>query len=108
MPKRKLRICLVSIAIPPDFEDGAAKFFRGIFDYLRARGHDVTLITGKWTHDLDDPDIVQVDILRQRFLWFPQFTLSVWKYPMAAADFALLRDLAIPGPPSYLPVHRTT
>jgi len=76
----KLKICLVSLTIAPDSQDGAGKFFRGIFDYLRRQGHNVKLITGKWNTDLNDPDIIQFDLIPRRFLWAPQFILKAVKY----------------------------
>lgn len=76
----KLNICLVSLTIAPDSQDGAGKSFRGIFDYLRKQGHNVKLITGKWNTDLNDPDIIQLDLIPKRFLWAPQFMLKAIKY----------------------------
>ncbi|TFF88007.1 MAG: hypothetical protein EU550_02125, partial [Promethearchaeota archaeon] len=76
---RKLNICLVALTIPPDSQNGEAKFFRGIFEYLRKR-HNVKLITAKWKYELQDPDIIQINIIRKRFLWFPHFNLGVIKY----------------------------
>jgi glycosyltransferase involved in cell wall biosynthesis len=75
-----MRILLISLTIPPDRQDGAAKFFRGIFEYLKKQGHDVFLITGKWGIDLEDARIKQINIIKKRFLWMPQFTLSVIKF----------------------------
>lgn len=77
---KKLNICLVSLAIPPDRQDGEAKFFRGIFDYLRKKGHAVKLLTARWETDLRDPDIIQLSIIRKRFFWVPQFNLGAAKY----------------------------
>ncbi|MFX0145026.1 MAG: glycosyltransferase family 4 protein [Candidatus Hodarchaeota archaeon] len=71
----KLNICLVSLTFAPDSQDGAAKFFTGIYNYLRSQGHSVKVITAKWSHSLSDPNIHQINIIRKRFLWFPQFTL---------------------------------
>ena len=76
----KINICLVSLKIPPDSQDGASKFFRGIFDYLQDRGYNVKLLTAKWHDKLDDPNIIQLDIIRKRFLWIPHFYLGVIKY----------------------------
>jgi len=76
---KKLNICLVSLTIAPDSQDGAGKSFRGIFDYLRKQGHNVKLITGKWNIDLNDPDIIQINLIRKRFLWAPQFFLNAIK-----------------------------
>jgi len=76
----KLNICLVSLTFAPDSQDGAAKFFTGIYNYLRNRGHNVKLITGKWNYTFSDPNIFQIDIIRKRFLWFPQFALKAINY----------------------------
>ena len=76
----KLKICLVSLTIAPDSQDGAGKSFRGIFDYLKEQGHNVKLITGKWNIELNDPDIIQFDLLTKRFLWVPQFMIKAIKY----------------------------
>lgn len=76
----KLNICLVSLTIAPDSQDGAGKSIRGFFDYLRKQGHNVKLITGKWNIDLNDPDIIQINLIRKRFLWAPQFFLKATKY----------------------------
>ncbi|MCP4764058.1 MAG: glycosyltransferase family 4 protein, partial [archaeon] len=75
-----MRILLISLMIPPDRQDGASKFFRGIFEYLKKQGHDVYLITGKWGTDLGDPRIKQLKIIKKRFLWMPQFTFSAFKF----------------------------
>jgi len=75
----KLNICLVSLIIPPDREDGGAKFFRGIFDYLKKR-HNVTLLTGKWNVELNETGIIQLDIIQKRFFWLPSFTTKVIKF----------------------------
>ena len=72
----KLNICLVSLTFAPDTQDGAAKFFAGIYDYLKNQGHNVKVITGKWNHDLRDPNIIQTNIIRRRFFWFPQFNIN--------------------------------
>ncbi|TFF97154.1 MAG: glycosyltransferase family 1 protein [Promethearchaeota archaeon] len=77
---RKLKICLISFKIPPDSLDGTAKFFRGIYDYLREEGHNVKLITGKWNYELKDPNIIQINIIPKRFLWIIFFYLGVMKY----------------------------
>ena len=76
----KLNIILVSLTFAPDTQDGAAKFFTGIYNYLKNRGHNVKVITGKWNRDLSDPNIIQLNIIRKRFLWFPLFNLSTVKY----------------------------
>ncbi|MFW9824454.1 MAG: glycosyltransferase family 4 protein [Candidatus Thorarchaeota archaeon] len=70
---QKLNICLVSLTVAPDSKDGAGRSIRGIFDYLRRQGHNVKLITGKWNTDLNDPDIIQFNLIPKRFLWAPHF-----------------------------------
>ena len=77
---QKLNICLVSLTIAPDSHDGAGKSFRGVFDYLRNQGHNVKLITGKWNTYLNDPDIIQFDLIPKRFLWAPIFMLKAIRY----------------------------
>jgi glycosyltransferase involved in cell wall biosynthesis len=76
----KLSICLVSLTVAPDTQDGAGKSIRGIFDYLRRQGHHVKLITGKWNTSLNDPDIIQFDLIPKRFLWAPQFIMKTVRY----------------------------
>ncbi len=97
---KKLKICLVSLTIPPDRQDGAAKFFRGIFEYLKQQGHDVYLITGKWGIDLGDPRIKQVKIIKKRFLWMPQFALKIIHF-LRSNDFDIIHANA---PKGALPV----
>ncbi len=77
---KKLKICLVSLTVSPDSADGEAKVIRAIFDYLKKQGHNVKLITGKWNKDLDDPDIIQFDLIRKRFFWAPNFCYKVIKF----------------------------
>ena len=86
---KKLNICLVSLTFAPDTQDGAAKFFTGIYNYLKKRGHNVKVITGKWNKELLDPDINQIDIIRKRFFWFPQFNLKTVKY-LKANEFDII------------------
>jgi glycosyltransferase involved in cell wall biosynthesis len=92
----KLNICLVSLTIAPDSQDGAGKGFRGMFDYLRKQGHNVKLITGKWNTDLNDPDIIQFNLIRKRFLWAPQFILKAIKY-INSHDFDIFHGNAPKG-----------
>jgi len=76
----KLNICLVSLGISPDKQDGETKFFRGIFDYLKNQGHKIVFLTGKWNIKLSDPNIIQFKLINKRFLWIPQFNIKVIKY----------------------------
>jgi len=76
----KLNICLISLTFAPDTQDGAAKFFTGIYDFLKNQGHNVKVITGKWNIELSDPNLLQINIVRRRFFWFPQFNLHVINY----------------------------
>jgi len=96
MIMEKLNVCLVSLTIAPDSQDGAGKSFRGLFDYLRKQGHNVKLITGKWNIDLKDPDIIQFDLIRKRFLWAPQFILKAVKY-INGHDFDIFHGNAPKG-----------
>ncbi len=96
----RLNICLVFLAIPPDRQDGEAKFFKGIFDYLKNRGHNVTLVTIKWKFDLRDPDIIQLNLIRKRFLWAPQFILKTIKY-LRSNNFDIFHGN---GPKGSLPI----
>ncbi|MFX1406009.1 MAG: glycosyltransferase family 4 protein [Promethearchaeota archaeon] len=73
----KLKICLISLKFPPDDKDGEAQVFREYYDFLRSKGHNVTVITGKWKKKLKDPNIIQINIIRKRFLWIPQFNFKV-------------------------------
>ncbi|TFF96004.1 MAG: glycosyltransferase family 1 protein [Promethearchaeota archaeon] len=97
---KKLKICLISFKIPPDSEDGSAKFFRGIYDYLKKNGHDVKLITGEWNYKLKDPNIIQIPLIKRRFLWFPFFCLGVIKY-LRSHHFDIIHGN---GPKGTLPI----
>ena len=97
---KKLKICLVSLTIPPDYEGGEGKFFRGIFNYLKKEGRDVTLLTGKWNFHLDDPRIVQIDLIPRRYFWVPQFNLGVMKY-LHSHNFDIIHGN---GPKGSLPI----
>ncbi len=76
----KLNICLISLTFAPDTQDGAAKFFTGIYNYLKNKGHNIKVITGKWNKTVSDPNILQMNIIRKRFFWFPQFNINTIKY----------------------------
>ncbi|MHA2339790.1 MAG: glycosyltransferase family 4 protein [Candidatus Hodarchaeales archaeon] len=95
-----MNICLVSLTIAPDSQDGAGKSFRGLFDYLRKQGHKVKLITGKWNIDLNDPDIIQFNLIRKRFLWAPHFIVRAIKY-LNSHDFDIIHGNA---PKATLPI----
>ena len=45
----KLKICHISLAAYPDHRDGSAKFERSIYEELKSRGHDIALLTVKWS-----------------------------------------------------------
>ena len=77
---KKLKICLISLTVSPDSSDGEAKVVRALFEYLKQQGHNVKLITGKWNKDLEDPDIIQFNLIRKRFLWVPHFYYKVIKF----------------------------
>ncbi len=96
----KLNICLVSLTFAPDSQDGAAKFFTGIYNYMKNQGHNVKLITGKWNLKFSDPNIFQIDIIRKRFLWFPQFTLHARNY-LRSHKFDIIHGN---GPKGVIPI----
>ncbi len=77
---KKLNICLISLATPPDSHDGAARFFHGIYNYLKQKGHKIILLTGKWNFDINDRNIIQFNLIKKRFLWFPKFCLNIIKF----------------------------
>lgn len=77
---KKLKICLVSLTVAPDSADGEAKVVRSHFDYLKKKGYDVTLISGKWNTDLKTPGIIQFDLIPKRFLWVIHFNFKVVKF----------------------------
>ena len=93
---RKLNICLISLTIPPDRQDGAAKFFKGIYEYLKDQGHKVTLLTAKWDKEINDPNIYQIKIIKKRFLWLPHFLIGVFKY-LRAHEFDIIHGNASKG-----------
>ncbi|TFF89993.1 MAG: glycosyltransferase family 1 protein [Promethearchaeota archaeon] len=80
MNEKSLKICLISLTVSPDSPDGEAKVVRSHYNYLKKKGYDVTLITGKWNIDLKDPNIIQFDIIRKRFLWIFHFTFKAIRF----------------------------
>jgi D-inositol-3-phosphate glycosyltransferase len=77
---KKLNVCLVSLTVAPDSQDGAAKFIRGVFDYLNKQEYiNIKLITAKWNKKLDIPNIIQLKIIKKSFLWIPQFIFKTLK-----------------------------
>lgn len=97
---KKLRICLISLKVYPDGSDGEAVVIRGYYDYLKKRGHKVKLLTGKWTKELSDPDIIQFDIINKKFLWIPHFIIKVFKY-LLEHDFDIVHGN---GPKGTFPI----
>jgi len=76
----KLKICLVSLTFAPDSQDGSAKFITGVYNYLKSQDYDVKVITGLWNLGLNDPDIIQVKLIKKSFFWIPQFLFYVIRY----------------------------
>lgn len=97
---KKLKVCLASLTFAPDSQDGSAKFFAGVFNYLKKHGHNVNVITGKWNKELSDPDITQINLIRKSYLWAPQFTAEVAKY-FRAHQFDIVHGN---GPKGSLPL----
>ena len=76
----KLKICHISLAVFPDHKDGSANFERSIYEELKFRGHDITLLTGKWSEGFKDEHIHAIDVPNSRFLWVPKFSAYFRKY----------------------------
>ncbi|TFF90114.1 MAG: glycosyltransferase family 1 protein [Promethearchaeota archaeon] len=77
---KKPHICLVSLGVFPDKQDGEARVIRAYYDYLKKKKYNVKLITGKWNIDLEDKNIIQFSLIRKRFFWAPFFTLKTIKF----------------------------
>lgn len=77
---QKIKICHVSLTMYPDGKDGSARFLRGIYDELRKRGYDITLVTAKWDTGFDDPNILTVSVPSLRILWVPKFTIAIKRF----------------------------
>lgn len=97
---KKLKICLVSLTVAPDSLDGEAKVIRAVFEYLKKRGHDVKLITGKWNIELNEPNIIQVKLINRKYFWVPYFILKVIKF-LLTHKFDILHGN---GPKGTLPI----
>lgn len=76
---RSTKICLVTLAFFPDKKDGSAKIASSIYNYLNDNGYNIKVITAKWNVDLKDPNIIQINIIKKRFFWFPQFIFNVFR-----------------------------
>ena len=96
----KLKICFISLKVAPDGTDGEAIVIRKIYDILKSKGYDITLLTGKWERKLKDPNIIQFKIIRKQFFWFPQFTLKIIRY-LRNHDFDIILGNS---PKSSLPI----
>lgn len=96
----KKKICIISIGVFPDHKDGAAKYIRGLFDTLKARGHEVTMLTGQWEDGFTDPDIVAFKIPKSRIFWVPSFYRKVRKY-LKSHSFDIIQ---VNGSRGYIPL----
>jgi glycosyltransferase involved in cell wall biosynthesis len=95
-----LKICLVSLTISPDSQDGSAKFIKGVYDYLKERGYNVKVLTGKWNVALNDPDIMQYNLIRKSYWWMPLFFIKVFSY-LRQNKFDIIH---VNGPKGALPL----
>lgn len=77
---QKLKICYISLTTYPDAMDGSAKFVRKVFDELKNRGHNITLLTAKWNEGFTDPNIIAINVPSLRFLWLPKFAIAFRRY----------------------------
>ena len=96
----KKKICIISIGVFPDHKDGAAKYIRGLYDTLKLRGHDVTMLTGHWDEGFEDPNIIAFKIPKSRIFWVPSFFQKVRKY-LKKNDFDIIQ---VNGSRGYLPL----
>lgn len=97
---KRIKICLISLTVSPDSQDGAAKVIRALFEYLKKRGHHVKLVTGKWNTELKEPNIIQFKLIKKRFLWAPHFILQVIKF-LLTHKFDIIHGN---GPKGTLPI----
>ncbi|MHA1804849.1 MAG: glycosyltransferase family 4 protein [Promethearchaeota archaeon] len=97
----KLKICLISLTISPDIQDGSAKFFRGIFNYLKSKHHEVQLITGLWNHELHEEYLYQIKVIKKSYLWAPQFIFKTLQFIQKANSFDIIH---CNGPKGALPL----
>ena len=92
----KLKICHISLTVYPDRRDGSAKFQRYLYEELKSRGHDITLLTAKWNKGFEDPNIKTIDVPKSRFLWIPKFAQTYKKY-LKNNDFDIIQGNASRG-----------
>jgi glycosyltransferase involved in cell wall biosynthesis len=93
---QKLKLCLPTLAMAFDVKDGAAKYWRGLYDAMKSRGHDITVLTVKWNEGFDDPNIITVNVPISRFLWMPKYLLTYRKY-LKTHDFDIIHGNASRG-----------
>ncbi len=93
----QMKICLISLKIAPDCERTG---FEGIYNYLKNEGYDVKLLTGKWNYVLNDPNIIQMNLVKKRFLWMPHFIYNINKY-LNRNSFDIIHGN---GPKSSIPI----
>ncbi|QEE16004.1 glycosyltransferase family 4 protein [Promethearchaeum syntrophicum] len=87
---RKLKICIISAGAFPDHKDGSANYIRGLYDALKSRGHDLTMLTAKWGDGFNDKNIITVDVPKRRILWVPKFYFKFRKY-IKTHDFDIIQ-----------------
>lgn len=85
----KLKICHISLAAYPDHRDGSAKFERSIYEELKSRGHNISLLTVKWSEGFTDENIHTIDVPNSRFLWVPKYATFYRKY-LKTHDFDII------------------
>lgn len=87
---RRLKICIISLGVFPDHKDGSANYIRGVFDELKIRGHEVTMLTAQWDQGFTDPNILTVKVPNSRFLWVPKFARKFRRY-LKKHDFDIIQ-----------------
>ena len=87
---QKMKICIISAGIFPDHKDGSANYIRGLYDVLKSRGHELTVLTAKWGNGFTDTNIIAVDVPKKRILWVPKFFFKFRKF-IKKHDFDIIQ-----------------
>ena len=70
-----MKIQLITLTLYPDAPGGRGRYARELMDALIKRRHSVSVLTGLWSHHLRKSNIVQVPIIKRRFLWAPAWAI---------------------------------
>ena len=75
-----MRICLIATKLYPDHVGGKAVYTYNYYRELKKKGHDVYVLTGLWNKKIKDPNIIQLKIIRKRYLWILSFFIFSIKH----------------------------